>query len=69
MIQRHGTGPPFFSRLVSLIEVRLVANKTLHLVRVEYTSIILLAQDFVLAADAFQLRIVWQLYVMPAVGI
>ena len=68
MIQRNSTGPPFFSRLVSLVEVGVVANKTVNLVRIEYTVITLLAQDFVPAPDAFQLRIVWQLYVMPAVG-
>ena len=68
MIKSNSTGPPFFSRLVSLVEVRVVANKTVNLVRIEYTMIIFLAQDFVPAADACQLRIVWQLYIMPAVG-
>jgi hypothetical protein len=68
MIQCNRTGPPFFCRLVSLVEVRVVANKTVNLVRIEYTMVTFLAQDFVAAADAFQLRIVWQLYVMPAVG-
>ena len=68
MIQRNSTGPPFFSRLVSLVEVRVVANKTVDVVRIEYTIVTFLAQDFVDAADALQLRIVWQLYVMPAVG-
>ena len=68
MIQRNSSGPPFFSRLVSFLQVRVVANKTVNLVRFEYTLITFLAQDFVPAADAFQLRIVWQLYHMPAVG-
>ena len=68
MIQRNGTGPPFFCRLVSLVEVRVVANKTVNPGRIGYTMVIFLAQDFVAAADGFQPRIVWQLYVMPAVG-
>ena len=68
MIQRHGTGPPFFSRMVSLVKVRVVANKTVNLVRIEYTILALLAQDFVAAADAFQLRLARQFYVMPTVG-
>ena len=68
MIQRNSTCPPFFSRLVSLVEVRIVANKTVNLVRIECTILALLAQDFVAAADAFLLRIVRQLYVMPTVG-
>ena len=68
MIQRHGTCPPFFSRLVSLVKVRVVANDTVNLVRIEYTILALLAQGFVAAADAFRLCIVWQLYVMPTVG-
>ena len=69
MIQRNSTAPPFFSRLVSLVEVRVVANKTINLVRIEDTLIIFLAQEFVSTADALLLRIVWQLYVVPAVGI
>ena len=68
MIECNSTGPPFFSRLVSLVEVRVVANKTVNLVRIEYTILGLLAQGFVTAVDAFRLRIVWQLYVMPTVG-
>ena len=69
MIQRNSTAPPFFSRLVSLVEVRVVANKTINLVRIEDTLIIFLAQEFVSTADALLLRIVWQLYVVSAVGI
>ena len=69
MIQRNSTAPPFFSRLMSLVEVRVVANKTINLVRIEDTLIIFLAQEFVSTADALLLRIVWQLYVVPAVGI
>ena len=68
MIQCNNTSPPFFTRLVSLVEVRVVANKTVNLIRIEYTMVTFLAQDFVAAADAFQLRILWQLYMMPAVG-
>ena len=68
IIQRNSSGPPFFSRLVSLVEVRVVANKAINFVRLEYTLITFLAQDFVPAADALQLRIIWQWYVMPAVG-
>ena len=68
MIQRDSTGPPFFSRLVSLIKMRVVAHKTVNLVGIEYTMVIFLTQDFVTAVDAFQLRIVWQFYVMPAVS-
>ena len=62
MIECNSTGPPFFSRLMSLVEVRVVANKTVNFVRIEYTLIILFMQDFVSAADSFQLCIVWQLY-------
>ncbi len=68
VIQCHSTGPPFFCRLLSLVEVRVVANKAVNLVPIEYTIVTFLAQDFVPAADAFQLSIVWQLYVMPAVS-
>ena len=46
MIQRNSTGPPFFSRLMSLVKVRVMANKTVNLVRIEYTMIAFLAQDF-----------------------
>jgi len=53
MIQRNSTGPPFFSRMLSLVEVRVVANKAINFVRLEYTLITFLAQDFVPAADAF----------------
>ena len=68
MIQRNSTSPPFFSRLVSLVEMRVVANKAINFVRLEYTLITFLAQDFAPAADAFQLCIVWQVYAMPYVG-
>ena len=52
MIQRNSTSPPFFSRLASLVEVRVVANKAINFVRLKYTLITFLAQDFVPAADA-----------------
>ena len=68
MIQRNNTTPPLFTQCVSLVEVRVVANKTVNLIRIEYTMVTFFAQYFVVAADAFQLRIVWQLYVMPDVG-
>ena len=68
MIQRHGTSPPFFGRLVSLDEVTLVANKSVNLVRIEHTIVIFLPQEFATADDAFQLCIVWQSYVIPIVG-
>jgi hypothetical protein len=68
MIQRNSASPPFFSRLASLVEVRVVANKAINFLRLEYTLITFLAQDFVPAADALYLRIIWQWYVMPAVG-
>ena len=35
MTQRHSTGPPFFRRLVSLVKVRVVANKTINFVRIK----------------------------------
>ena len=68
MIQRNSTTPPFFSRVASLVEVRVAANKVINFVRLEYTLITFLAQDFVSAADALYLRLIWQWYVMPAVG-
>ena len=52
MIHRNSASPPFFRRLVSLVEVRVVANKAINFVRLEYTLITFLAQDFVPAADA-----------------
>ncbi len=57
MIRCNSTTPPLFSRLVCLVEVRVVANETVNLIRIEYTMVTFLAQDFVAAADAFQLRI------------
>ena len=52
MIQRNSTSPPFFGRLASLVEVRVAANKAINFVRLEYTLITFLAQDFVSAANA-----------------
>ena len=68
IIQCNSTTPPLFSRLVCLVEVRVVANKTVNIIRIEHTMVTFLVQSGVAAADAFQLRIVWQLYVMPVVG-
>ena len=36
MIQRQSTGPPFFRRLMSLVKVRVVANKTINFVALKY---------------------------------
>ena len=43
MIQRNSTSPPVFSRLTSLVKVRIVANKTINFVRLEYTIVTSLA--------------------------
>jgi hypothetical protein len=45
-----------------------VASKTVDFVSIKYAIVTSLAQDLVAAVDAFQLCIIWQLCVMPAVG-
>jgi hypothetical protein len=66
MIEGNGAAPPFLCRLVSLVEVSVVANQKVDLVGIKVAIVICLPQDFVPTVDAFQLRIIWQLYVMPA---
>ena len=55
VIQRHSAGPPLFSRLVSLVEVSVMADKVVDFVRGGSTMVTSLVQDLVAAADAFQL--------------
>ena len=68
VIQRNSTSPPIFCGLWALIDVGVVTNQTIHFIRLKNTVVILLAQYFVAAANALALRIIWQLYLMPAIG-
>jgi hypothetical protein len=68
MVNRDGAAPSFLCRSVSLVEMRVMANQTVDLVGIQYAVVISLVQYFVAAVDAFQLRIIWKLYAVPAVG-
>jgi hypothetical protein len=67
MVNGDGAAPPFLCRLMPLIQTRVMAYRTIDLIRLQYAIVISHVQDFVAGLDAFQLRIVWKSYAVPAV--
>jgi hypothetical protein len=42
VIQGHGARPPFFCRLLSLVEMGVMANKAIHFIRIQDAIVIFL---------------------------
>ena len=67
VVNRDGAAPPFLCCSLALVKLRIVSYKTVDLIAIQYAIVASHVQNLVAAVDAFQVRVIWEPYAMPAI--